>query len=145
MTMLPSIFLWPIVLRQWRWHFWTLHPGKQSICQERGIRRGTPIRKKCYFANVHIGAVPSVGIPCVRAGSQIIIPPSENNKRRFCENPLPYNWGFVIFCNSHSRSDYWRIVPVYSEPYEPIKLSKHSYGLYKEGMKAQRLIIDILA
>ena len=53
-----------------------------------------PARK--YFANVHLGAVPSSGIACVRAGSQIIIPPSATNKRRLYENPRPFNWGIVI-------------------------------------------------
>jgi len=53
-----------------------------------------PTRK--YFANVHLGAVPSSGIACVRAGSQIIIPPSATNKRRLYENPRPFNWGIVI-------------------------------------------------
>src|SRR5215468_544998 len=33
-----------------------------------------PARK--YLANVHVGAVPSYGIACVRAGSQVIRPPS---------------------------------------------------------------------
>jgi ornithine cyclodeaminase/alanine dehydrogenase-like protein (mu-crystallin family) len=53
-----------------------------------------PVRK--YLANVHLGAVPSSGIACVRAGSQIIIPPSATNKRRLYENPRPFNWGIVI-------------------------------------------------
>lgn len=59
-------------------------------------------KEKRYFANVHIGAVPSVGLACVRAGSQIIIPPSETNKRRLYENPRPYNWGFVILFDSET-------------------------------------------
>ena len=37
-------------------------------------RHPDPERK--YLANVHVGAVPSAGIACVRAGSQIIRPPS---------------------------------------------------------------------
>ena len=36
-------------------------------------RHPDPRRK--YLANVHVGAVPSAGIACVRAGSQIITPP----------------------------------------------------------------------
>src|ERR1700716_3081389 len=35
-----------------------------------------------YLANVHVGAVPSAGIACVRAGAQIISPPSASNDRR---------------------------------------------------------------
>jgi ornithine cyclodeaminase/alanine dehydrogenase-like protein (mu-crystallin family) len=49
-----------------------------------------------YLANVHVGAVPSVGIACVRAGSQIILPPTVGRDRRTYENPQAFNWGFVI-------------------------------------------------
>jgi alanine dehydrogenase len=49
-----------------------------------------------YLANVHVGAVPSAGIACVRAGSQIIRPPSATNDRRLYENPQAFNWGIVI-------------------------------------------------
>ena len=49
-----------------------------------------------YLANVHIGAVPSAGIACVRAGSQIIRPPGAGNDRRLYENPQAFNWGIVI-------------------------------------------------
>jgi ornithine cyclodeaminase/alanine dehydrogenase-like protein (mu-crystallin family) len=55
-----------------------------------------PDPERRYFANVHVGAVPSAGLACVRAGSQIITPPSATNKRRFYENPRPFNWGIVI-------------------------------------------------
>jgi ornithine cyclodeaminase/alanine dehydrogenase-like protein (mu-crystallin family) len=57
-------------------------------------RHTDPTRR--YFANVHVGAVPSVGMACVRAGSQIIVPPSPTNNRRLYENPRPFNWGIVI-------------------------------------------------
>jgi alanine dehydrogenase len=49
-----------------------------------------------YLANVHVGAVPSSGIACVRAGSQIMRPPSATRERRTYENPQAFNWGFVI-------------------------------------------------
>jgi len=49
-----------------------------------------------YLANVHAGAVPSYGIACVRAGSQIIRPPRAANDRRLYENPQASNWGIVI-------------------------------------------------
>ena len=49
-----------------------------------------------YLANVHVGAVPSAGIACVRAGSQIIRPPGPGNDRRLYENPQAFNWGIVI-------------------------------------------------
>src|SRR5258708_22384322 len=57
-------------------------------------RHPDPERK--YLANVHIGAVPSAGIAVVRAGSQIIKPPSPTNDRRLYENPQAFNWGIVI-------------------------------------------------
>jgi ornithine cyclodeaminase/alanine dehydrogenase-like protein (mu-crystallin family) len=49
-----------------------------------------------YMANVHVGAVPSYGVACVRAGSQILRPPSATNDRRLYENPSRFNWGIVI-------------------------------------------------
>ncbi|MFN3891171.1 MAG: ornithine cyclodeaminase family protein [Beijerinckiaceae bacterium] len=49
-----------------------------------------------YFANVHVGAVPSAGVACVRAGSQIMRPPNAQTKRRSYENPGAFNWGVVI-------------------------------------------------
>lgn len=57
-------------------------------------RHPDPERK--YLANVHVGAVPSYGVACVRAGSQIIRPPSATNDRRLYENPQSFNWGIVI-------------------------------------------------
>jgi ornithine cyclodeaminase/alanine dehydrogenase-like protein (mu-crystallin family) len=57
-------------------------------------RHPDPERK--YLANVHVGAVPSYGIACVRAGSQIIRPPGPGNDRRLYENPQAFNWGIVI-------------------------------------------------
>jgi len=55
-----------------------------------------PDPERKYLANVHVGAVPSFGIACVRAGSQIIRPPSAANDRRLYENPQAFNWGIVI-------------------------------------------------
>jgi ornithine cyclodeaminase/alanine dehydrogenase-like protein (mu-crystallin family) len=55
-----------------------------------------PDPERRYLANVHVGAVPSYGIACVRAGSQIIKPPSAANDRRLYENPRAFNWGIVI-------------------------------------------------
>jgi alanine dehydrogenase len=49
-----------------------------------------------YLANVHVGAVPSSGMACVRAGSQIMRPPTATRDRRTYENPQAFNWGFVI-------------------------------------------------
>jgi ornithine cyclodeaminase/alanine dehydrogenase-like protein (mu-crystallin family) len=55
-----------------------------------------PDPKRKYMANVHVGAVPSSGMACVRAGSQIMRPPTATHDRRLYENPQAFNWGFVI-------------------------------------------------
>jgi ornithine cyclodeaminase/alanine dehydrogenase-like protein (mu-crystallin family) len=55
-----------------------------------------PDPERRYFANVHVGAVPSAGIACVRAGSQIMRPPNEKSTKRLYENPGAFNWGLVI-------------------------------------------------
>ena len=55
-----------------------------------------PDPERRYLANVHVGAVPSSGIACVRAGSQIMRPPTAGRDRRLYENPQAFNWGFVI-------------------------------------------------
>ena len=77
-----------------------------------------PEPERKYLANVHVGAVPSYGMACVRAGSQIIRPPSATNERRLYENPQAFNWGIVI---------------LYSiETAEPLALM-HEFGL--SGMR----------
>jgi len=55
-----------------------------------------PDPERRYFANVHVGAVPSYGMACVRAGSQIMRPPSPANTRRMYDNPTAFNWGLVL-------------------------------------------------
>jgi alanine dehydrogenase len=55
-----------------------------------------PDPERRYLANVHVGAVPSYGIACVRAGSQVLRPASAANDRRLYENPRAFNWGIVI-------------------------------------------------
>jgi len=55
-----------------------------------------PDSDRKYFANIHVGAVPSYGVACVRAGSHIIKPPSETVTRRVYENPQAFNSGIVL-------------------------------------------------
>jgi ornithine cyclodeaminase/alanine dehydrogenase-like protein (mu-crystallin family) len=55
-----------------------------------------PDPERKYMANVHVGAVPSYGVACVLAGSQILPPPRATNDRRLYENPRAFNWGIVI-------------------------------------------------
>jgi ornithine cyclodeaminase/alanine dehydrogenase-like protein (mu-crystallin family) len=58
--------------------------------------------EKRYFANVHVGAVPSVGVACVRAGSQILVPASATNDRRLYDSPTAFNWGIVILYSTET-------------------------------------------
>src|SRR5262249_20491621 len=77
-----------------------------------------PDPERKYLANVHVGAIPSCGMACVRAGSQVIRPPSVASGRRLYENPQAFNWGIVI---------------LYSiETAEPLALM-HEFGL--SGMR----------
>ena len=55
-----------------------------------------------YFANVHVGAVPSLGIACVRAGSQILKPPSATIDRRTYDSPTQFNGGIVILYSTET-------------------------------------------
>ena len=57
---------------------------------------GHPDPELRYMANVHIGATPSYGVACVRAGSQILRLPGSKTDRRLYENPRSFNWGVVI-------------------------------------------------
>ena len=54
----------------------------------------TPDPDRTYFCNVHVGAVPSVGMACVRAGSHAIqYDPDAARARSYPEGP---NWTVVI-------------------------------------------------
>lgn len=56
----------------------------------------TPDPGKSYYANVHVGAVPSVGMACVRAGTHLIEKAGYENDRRRMSNYEPFNWTVVI-------------------------------------------------
>ena len=49
-----------------------------------------------YYANVHVGAAPSFGMACVRAGSHMIDDSAYEGGRRSMRNPEPVNWSVVI-------------------------------------------------
>ena len=57
---------------------------------------GTGEPNKSYYANVHVGAVPSFGVSCVRAGTHIIDDSAYDSGRRSMRNPEPVNWTAVI-------------------------------------------------
>jgi alanine dehydrogenase len=61
-----------------------------------------PDSDRKYFANIHVGAVPSYGVACVRAGSHILKPPSATVTRRMYENPQAFNSGIVLLFSTET-------------------------------------------
>lgn len=59
-------------------------------------RAATPDPNRTYFCNVHVGAVPSYGMACVRAGSNTIFDDGSNPDRKIISNPEPVNWTVII-------------------------------------------------
>ena len=59
-------------------------------------RAKTPDPDRLYFCNVHVGAVPSYGMACVRAGSNIIMADSVSSGRKVHANPEPVNWSVIV-------------------------------------------------
>lgn len=55
-----------------------------------------------YMANVHVGACPSVGVACVRAGSSLLRPAGPGNERRSYETPSGFNWGVVVLYSTET-------------------------------------------
>jgi alanine dehydrogenase len=49
-----------------------------------------------YFANIHVGAVPSYGMACVRAGSHVLKTDPDRPGWRGYANPEPVNWTVII-------------------------------------------------
>ena len=58
------------------------------------VQSGVPDRS--YFANVHAGAVPSLGVACVRAGSHVLVDSAASRGRRSKRNPGLTNWTVII-------------------------------------------------
>lgn len=52
--------------------------------------------ERSYYANVHVGAVPSFGTACVRAGTHLIDKAGYNEGRRRMKNHEPANWTVII-------------------------------------------------
>ena len=55
-----------------------------------------PDPNRLYACNVHVGAVPSYGIACVRAGSNCIFDDGSNPDRKILSNPEPINWSVIV-------------------------------------------------
>ncbi len=62
------------------------------------VRYRTPTAdpQRTYFANVHVGAVPSYGMACVRAGSMCLLDDGSQSGRKVLSNPEPVNWSVII-------------------------------------------------
>lgn len=56
----------------------------------------TPDPGRSYYANVHVGAVPSFQMACVRAGTHLIDKAGYEDGRRRLRNFEPFNWTVVI-------------------------------------------------
>ena len=56
----------------------------------------TPNPGKSYYSNVHVGAAPSFGMACVRAGTHLIEKAGYEDNRRRMSNLEPFNWTVVI-------------------------------------------------
>jgi ornithine cyclodeaminase/alanine dehydrogenase-like protein (mu-crystallin family) len=59
-------------------------------------RAKTPDPDRLYMCNVHVGAVPSYGMACVRAGSNIIMADSAGTGRKMHANPEGVNWSVIV-------------------------------------------------
>ena len=62
------------------------------------VRYRTPTSdpQRTYFANVHVGAVPSYSMACVRAGSMCLLDDGSQPGRKVLSNPEPVNWTIII-------------------------------------------------
>lgn len=70
--------------------------GKAKTLPRVRYRVETPDPNRTYFCNVHVGAVPSYGIACVRAGSNCLLTDGSSPGRKIQQNPEPVNWTVII-------------------------------------------------
>lgn len=70
--------------------------GKAKTLPRVRYRAETPDPDRTYFCNVHVGAVPSYGMACVRAGSNTIFDDGSQPDRKITANPEPVNWTVII-------------------------------------------------
>lgn len=70
--------------------------GKAKTLPRVRYRAETSDPNRTYFCNVHVGAVPSYGMACVRAGSNCIYDDGSNPDRKVISNPEPVNWTVII-------------------------------------------------
>jgi alanine dehydrogenase len=70
--------------------------GKAITLPRVRYRSTTSDPERQYLANVHVGAVPSYGMACVRAGSNCLLQDSAIPGRKIHSNPEPVNWTVII-------------------------------------------------
>jgi len=70
--------------------------GKAKTLPRVRYRSETPDPNRTYFCNVHVGAVPSYGMACVRAGSNCLLTDGGSPDRKIQQNPEPVNWTVII-------------------------------------------------
>lgn len=68
---------------------------------------------RVYYANVHVGAAPSYGMACVRAGTHLLERKGYDDSRRVMRNPEPFNWTIVVLYDINTS--------------EPVALMHESY------------------
>lgn len=57
---------------------------------------------RAYYANVHVGAVPSLRTACVRAGTHLIDKTGYADGRRRLDNHQPFNWTVIILYDTET-------------------------------------------
>ena len=70
--------------------------GKAKTLPRARYQVDTPDPNRKYLCNVHVGAVPSYGMACVRAGSLCMLVDGSSPDRKIKQNPEPVNWTVII-------------------------------------------------
>jgi ornithine cyclodeaminase/alanine dehydrogenase-like protein (mu-crystallin family) len=70
--------------------------GKAKTLPRARYQVDTPDPNRKYLCNVHVGAVPSYGMACVRAGSLCMLIDPDNPDRKIKQNPEPVNWTVIV-------------------------------------------------
>lgn len=84
----------PECIEAMRVAFRDLGEGKATAMPRMRYTIETPDPERRYFANVHIGAVRSYGMSCVRAGSHFILEDERSEERRVFSDTV--NWSVII-------------------------------------------------
>lgn len=86
----------PEAIEAMRVCFHDLAEGKAVNPPRLRYSSNTPDATRRYLANIHAGAVESLRVACVRAGSHFMLNDDRDGQRRTLDNPDPVNWSVVI-------------------------------------------------